>query len=169
MTSNLHESDLREQLWNAIDDKKIGMLGLAEGHGRHMQPMTAHIEPETQSLWFFTYLDTELSAAIHQETDGLTPGMFCIESDDRHLYACIAGTLRLEHDMGRIEKYWGPMTAAWFPEGKRDPRLTMIRFDMQDAHVWYMDKSRLGYLFEIVKANLTSSMPNIGTHAPVKF
>lgn len=43
-----------ERLWDTIDDKRTGMLGICRSDGgKHMQPMTAYGERETDTVWFF--------------------------------------------------------------------------------------------------------------------
>lgn len=162
--TTLTQSQISEKMWDAIEDKHVGMLGITGSHD-HMQPMSAYAEQDTKSLWFYTYNDTQLARAIAK---GETDGMFCFEGENRDLHACIAGKMRLMHDTARIEKYWNMMASAWFPEGKKDPRLTMICFEVTDAHVWYTDKTKAGFMFEIIKANITDTTPNVGGHARIR-
>ena len=42
MSDDLDRTKAEERLWDAIDDTRIGMLGLDEP-GQHMQPMTAFV------------------------------------------------------------------------------------------------------------------------------
>ena len=60
--SDLDRREAEQRLWEAIDDTRIGMLGLHEP-GQHMQPMTAFCEPETNSIWFFTRRTPDLARA----------------------------------------------------------------------------------------------------------
>src|SRR5690349_2440011 len=123
MTDKTHTSaEIEEKLWKAIEHHKTGMLGLS-GERDHFQPMTAFAEPETGTIWFFTSKDTDLAraAALGAEV------MFTFQSP--HLYACIGGRVSHDHDAARIDKFWNPSVAAWFPEGKDDPSLTLLRLD----------------------------------------
>lgn len=166
MTSqHMSDADLREHLWDAIEAKRTGMLGACVTPHEHMQPMTAHVERETQTLWFYSYNDTDLAnhARMGQHA------MFCVESKDNLLQACIGGAMHLERDPERIEKFWNPMVAAWFPEGKKDPRLTLIRFDLEDAKVWFNDQGKIAFMYQIAKANLTHTTPDPGTNKHIKF
>ncbi len=166
MTSHtMSDHDLREHLWDAIEHKRTGMLGACVTPHEHMQPMTAHVERETGTLWFYTYNDTHL--ANHARTG--QHAMFCIESKDNMLQACIGGMIHLEHDPDRIKKFWNPMVGAWFPEGKNDPRLTMIRFDLDDAKVWLNDQGRIAFMYQVAKANITNTTPDPGINTHIKF
>ena len=65
-------------------------------------------------------------------------------------------------DRARIDKYWNPVVAAWYPDGKDDPHLTLIRFDAEDGRVWVSDKGGVGFGYQILKANLTKTQPDVG-------
>ncbi len=57
------------------------------------------------------------------------------------------------------------MVAAWFPEGKDDPELTLLRLEPDDAEVWIANKGPIRFAFEIAKANLTDQEPDLGRHS----
>jgi general stress protein 26 len=164
MTDAHNPADVQDRLWKEIKKQRFGMLGLADAK-QHYQPMTAFSEPETGQLWFFTRSETDLAKAIG---DG-AKAMFIIQAKDQDLQACLGGQLTLDHDRTRIDKYWGPMVAAWFPEGKDDPRLTLIRMDLSDAAVWLTEGGLVHMAFEIAKANISKSEPDLGDRANVTF
>ena len=33
----------------------------------------------------------------------------------------------------KIDEYWSPFVSAWFPDGKDDANLTMLKLDLKDA------------------------------------
>ena len=111
-----------------IERRQTGMLGLAEETA--LQPMTAFVEREGERLWFFARSDTELARRIGQGGEG----MFVFQQRD--LQATITGQLSVKRDEARIAKYWNAVVAAWHPQGKSDPRLTLICLDARDAQVW---------------------------------
>jgi general stress protein 26 len=164
MTDAHNIDDMRDRLWTEIKKQRFGMLGLT-GSSQHYQPMTAFAEPEDSALWFFTRNTTDLAKAVG---DG-SPAMFIIQAKDQDLQACLGGRLSLDHDRGRIDKYWGPMVAAWFPEGKDDTRLTLIRMDLSDAAVWLTEGGLIKMAFEIAKANISKSEPHLGDQANLRF
>jgi hypothetical protein len=61
------------------------------------------------------------------------------------------------------------MVSAWFPEGKDDPRLTLIRMDLSDAAVWLTEAGPVRMAFEIAKANINKSEPDLGDRANINF
>ena len=59
--------------------------------------------------------------------------------------------------------------SAWFPKGKNDPDLTLIRFDLDDAAVWLSEAGPIKFAFEIAKANLSGRQPDVGESANIRL
>ena len=163
MTDQLTNVEVQERLWKAVDDHHTGMLGLTHD-SHHFQPMTAFVEKDTNTLWFFTKTDTDLAQAI---ASGAGDAAFIFL--DRKLQACIDGRISLAHDKARIDKYWNVHVAAWYPEGKDDPSLTLLRLDVSEAAVWISEGGLLKYAFEVAKANAGKSTPDIGERRDINF
>ena len=167
MTEHLARKDAEDRLFKAIEDTRVGMLGVAGGEPRHMQPMTAYVEREANELWFFTYRDTDLVRDVN--ASGGHYAMFCVISKDREVYACLGGELEEHFDRERMERYWNPVVAAWYPEGKDDPRLTLLRMRLDDAQMWLSQAGPVRFAFEIAKANMTRDQPDLGGRADIQF
>lgn len=156
------QAAIQGRLWDEIARHQIGMLGVA-GVTTHMQPMTAFPEQDHDQIWFFTRADTDLARQI---ADGHA-GLFVFQQ--RSLQACITGELTLQHDPIRIDKYWNAVVAAWYPEGKADPRLTMMCLDCHDAEVWVSEGGLAKFAWEIAKANATHRHPHVGAKTNIHF
>jgi general stress protein 26 len=159
----LNDDEVRDRLWQEIKDARYGMLGVVGSH-EHFQPMTAFLEKDDAVLWFYTRKDTDIARTSQ---DARTEAMFIIQSKDQDFQACIGG--RLVQDGGRevVDRYWNPMVAAWFPDGKDDPYLTMLKLECRSAAIWLADAGRAKYTLEVAKANLTGQTPNVGQHREV--
>lgn len=57
------------------------------------------------------------------------------------------------------------MVAAWYPDGKDDPRLALLRFDVEDAELWVTDAGPIKVAFEVARANLGDRQPDLGDRA----
>ena len=87
----------------------------------------------------------------------------------RRLHACLDGALSIQHDPDRIEKYWNSVVAAWYPDGKDDPLLTLLCFDGVNAQLWITETGPLKFMWEIAKANATGRTPDIGDRADISL
>jgi general stress protein 26 len=95
--------------------------------------------------------------------------MVCIMAKDMEFQACIHGMLTPDTDLAKRDAYWSPFVSAWYPDGKDDPDLIMMRLDPNDARVWVSKKGPFRYPLEIAKANATHSLPDVGGKADVKL
>ena len=165
MADEMDRKDIEAKLWSAITDTRTGMLGLTGAEADHFQPMTAYVEADARTIWFYTRRDNDLL----RRAAGGGRAMFNLVGKDHHVFACLAGEITEQHDRERIDRYWNPVVAAWFPEGKDDPELTLIRFDVDDAQVWISQKGPVRFAYEIAKANMTKSEPDVGDSTHLQF
>lgn len=161
----LSPADAEKEFWKHLKSSNTGMLGI-DTPGYHAQPMTAYREEETGTIWFFTLDTSDLAKDI---ATGGKSGMFTYGSKDQEVWACFHGALSLSRNQAVIDKHWNPIVAAWYPDGKDDPHLTLIKFDGDDGRVWVSKKGALGFFFEVTKANLTKTMPDVGGVADVNL
>jgi len=158
MTEDMqNQAEIQRKLWDEIKDGRFGMLGLADD-ARQFQPMTAFAEPHERAIWFFTRSDADLAKAVV----GGGEGVFVVQSKDQQLQAAVFGDLDILRDPGRVDKYWNPMVAAWFPDGRDDPSLVLLRLSARSAEVWISRQGPIRVAWEIARANLTHEEPNLG-------
>ena len=162
---DLDPTELRKRLWKELNHERIVMLGLVGGEPHHMQPMAAFGDKDGDAIWFYTKTSTDLVSQTGSGHDA----MVCIMAKDMEFQACIHGRLTVDHDSAKIDEYWSKFTAAWFPEGKADPELTLVRLDPSEARVWVSNKGPIAYPLEIAKANATHKLPDIGGKADIKL
>jgi general stress protein 26 len=124
--------ELEHKLWKALDSDRTVMLGLDGVEDGHTRPMTAQVEGESGPVWFFTANDT---AMVHKLGGGHR-AVAAFASKGHDVFASIHGTLRVDNDRGAIDRLWNPFVAAWYEGGKDDPKLTLLRFDVEHAQVW---------------------------------
>jgi general stress protein 26 len=158
-------AEVEDRLWREIKKHNTVMLGLAGGPPRHMQPMAAFFDEHVRKgLWFFV----QKGAHLLKETGSGHAAMMCVMQDQAFI-ACVGGTLSEDYNRDLIEKFWNPVVAAWFPEGKDDPRLTLLHLEPEDAQVWISSGSAIRFGWEVAKANFTKREPDVGETAHIRF
>ena len=68
-----------------------------------------------------------------------------------------------------IDRYWNPGLAAWYPEGKDDRKLTLLKFAAEDGRVWANEGGYFKFAYEVAKANATQTLPDAGGVADVNL
>jgi general stress protein 26 len=65
-----------------------------------------------------------------------------------------------------IDKLWNNPVEAWFPGGKQDPNLALLRVDIDDAELWETDMSITGKVKMLFGGKIRSD--ETGSHAKVE-
>ncbi|MEI4487026.1 pyridoxamine 5'-phosphate oxidase family protein [Frigidibacter sp. MR17.14] len=129
--------DLKHHLWKHLASDRTLMLGLETATDDHPRPMTALVDETTGKdqgpLWIFTAKDTSLARALGT---GAQPALATFVAKNHDLYATIRGRLVIDTDPAVVERLWNPFVAAWYPNGKSDPSLELLRFDLDSAEIW---------------------------------
>ena len=130
-------AEMTEKFWKAVHADRTMMVGLAGVDDDHMRPMTAMTEGAHGPIWLFTSKQTTL--VTHLDIDTRAVASFVAKGHD--LFASIHGRLAVSNDPAIIDRLWNPMIAAWYPGGRQDPDLTLLRFEAEDAEIWLSDTS----------------------------
>jgi len=139
-----NETEIRDRFWKELKSERTIMLGLDGEPGGGMQPMTSLVEEEDGGpLWIFTSKETELAKAI----GGGAPARAIFTGKKHDLFANIRGHLVIDNDPAVIDRLWNPWVAAWFEDGKDDPKLCLLRFDADHAKIW-LNATPLGAAIE---------------------
>lgn len=149
---------LKKDLWSKLAASPFVMVGLMDSAEHHI-PLTAQLdEDQVDTMFFFIGKDNRLAqggkAMIH----------FAAKGHD--YFACLDGTARIDNDFAQIEKLWSPQVQAWFPGGKDDPNLALLRIDLDSAELWETDMSLSGKLKMLFGGKVKGD--EVGSHAVVE-
>ena len=122
--------ELEKHFWKALSSDMTVFLGC---EGAPPRPMAAIHENERGPIWFFTSKDSELGEALR---DGPKTGLLTFASKGHDLWASATGPIAEVNDRATIDRLWNPHVAAWYENGKDDPKLLLARYDAQEAHIW---------------------------------
>jgi general stress protein 26 len=160
------ETDTHKHFYDLVKDIKTAMMITRAGGKLHARPMTvADLRPDADA-YFATSLDSPKVAEIEAD-----PSMMITFQDGRQ-FAMLSGNARIVRDRALIDKLWSEAWRVWFPNGKDDPSLCLIKLEAQEGEYWDSSGVRgLRYLFEGVKAILQGTTPetDAGQHAKVRL
>ncbi len=128
---------LKKDLWKKMAASPFLMLGLSNGD--HSEPLTVQLDQDqVDRLYFFVGKDNRLASG--------GPAMAQFVSKGHDFFACLSGKVGIDDNSAMIDKLWSKQAEAWFPGGKDDPNLALLRFDIDDAELWEADMSLSGKL-----------------------
>jgi general stress protein 26 len=131
------DREIEDKFWTALKHSPFIMLGIEGARDGATQPMTAIFEDQDRDagvLWIFTAKDHDLTRAMGQSSSA----MASYSAKGHDLFASLRGTLRIDNERATIDRLWSPIVAEWY-EGKDDPKLALVRFDVEDAKIWLSD------------------------------
>lgn len=125
------EKDVQKTFWKEFASSPFIMMKL-DGAPGHSEPMTAQLDKDAHhAVWFFAARDNRIAKG------GKAMGQ--VATKGHEVFACISGTLVEETDASLRDEQWNNAVEAWFPNGKTDPNVIMLRFDIEDGEVWTAD------------------------------
>jgi general stress protein 26 len=124
--------ELERKFWDALASDRTMMLGLHAADEGHTRPMTAILDGDRGSIWFFTVKD---NAMVGQLTDGHR-AVATFTAKDHDLFATLHGQLLIEGNPAMIDRLWSSSVAAWYEGGRNDPNIVLLRLDPEQAEIW---------------------------------
>ena len=125
--------ELEAKLWKALESERTVMLGLDGAEDGHTRPMTAQVEDDRSHIWFFAARDNALVNAL---SAGSGRAIATFASKGHDVFATFHGQLSVDDDPAAIDRLWNRFVAAWYPGGKTDPNIALLRLDPERAEIW---------------------------------
>lgn len=167
MEKNMSEIDEVQQLRDVMKDFRNAFLITTNDLGEmHARPMAI--------------ADVDDSGTVYFATSSKSPKMVELEADCYALatfqagakFAAVGGVIEVKKDRELIDRLWSDSWKVWFPEGKNDPDLCILKIEPRHGEYW--DASGLKGLkvaYESVKALMKKRQPeaDIRDHGKVEL
>lgn len=164
---NNNELKTQEDIREMVKDIQFAMLCTNDEKGHiKSRPMGTQGMDEAGNIWFLTAKDSgkidEIKANPHV--------CVCYSSPSDNTYVCIMGEAEEEDNQAKIDEYWTPVAKAWFPKGKDDPNLTLIKVTPHEAEYWDSDSNKIVVGIKMLSTIVTGKeYTEEGEHGTVKF
>jgi general stress protein 26 len=135
---------LEAQLWEALEARGVGLLGLTKS-GLHPQPAMVFVDRRRRRLWLATLADSDLVRSIGHG------GAAIFTSQGNGVLASISGNLTAEPRRSRLARLWTEQAQAWRPDGPEDPALALLRLDCVDAEFSLADLGMRRFAWELAR------------------
>jgi general stress protein 26 len=132
--------DPARKLRKLIKNARVAMLTTVAADGTlRSRPMAAQGAGTDGELWFFTRYHSPKSEEIQQNQR--VNVSYASRKNER--YVSISGTATLVQDPARVKEMWRGEYKAWFPEGKNDPELALLKVRVDKAEYWDADENKM--------------------------
>lgn len=146
----------RNHLYEMLKDFDTAMLVTRSEDGHmHARPMAvAELEPGADA-YFVTGIDSPKVAEI--EADPRVTLTF----QSGNQFATLRGRVSIVRDRAMLDKLWNEAWKVWFPQGKEDPEISVLKFDAEHGEFWDNAGARgVKYAFEAAKAYVKGERPS---------
>ena len=167
MSAPQRRSEDLQKIRDLVKNIDFCMLTTVDEDGDlHSRPMSSNgdIDPNGD-LWFFT------AASSHKvsEIAKLPKVNVSFADPENQHYVSITGIAQLVRDRQKIDELWRPEFKMWFPEGKDDPEVALLRVKMEKAEYWDSPTSTIAYIVNFVSSVVTGKEAEYGENKKVNF
>lgn len=161
------ENGSREKLMEVMKSFRNAMLVTqASDKTLRSRPMALMRTEENGDMWFMTAFE---SGKVH---DIETNPEVNVTMQEGSKFLSITGRGDISRDRAKIDELWSEPCKIYFPKGKDDPDLALIRVTANEGEYWDNEGvNRMKFLFEAVKAYVTGTTPDFdkGQHGSVSL
>ncbi|MCJ1696048.1 pyridoxamine 5'-phosphate oxidase family protein [Rathayibacter caricis] len=158
------DSDDVAQIAELVKSAKIGLLTTVNATGQLVsRPLAAQDTDFDGVLWFFTQ-----DPSPKVEDIRANPSVN-VAFESKKGYLSVAGTASVVHDAAKVDELWSPSVSGWFPDGRNDPTVALIRVDAETVELWASDEPGPVVLFKVLTAAVRGGQPDVGENRTVSF
>ena len=159
------DSEAREKVMTIAKKAQFAMFGTYDKQGNcHSRPMGA-VEYDGDELWFFTRADARKVREIRAD-----PRVTIDYSDgSAKNWVSMLGKAEIIEDRAKVDELWMEPLRTWFPDGKDDPMIRLIKVEVETAEYWDSPSNPVVYGFGYLKAVTTGEPPSPGDIAQVRM
>jgi len=154
---NGHSNDI-DELANLVKGIRTAMLTTRSGEGRLVsRPLATREVTDDGVLYFLTSID---SKKVHELAGDPCVNLAYVD-DGR--YVSVDGRAEVVRDQSKIDQLWNEtVDSLYFPKGRTDPDLVVLRVTAQTAEAWTSSGTHVGRAFDFLKAKLTHDPKAMG-------
>lgn len=157
--------ELRQKLWSMMKDIRLAMMTTEDGDNLRARPMAASQSDFDGTLWFFTRASSpKVDEVQADQRVGIT-----YANGGSQDYVSLSGMATLVRDKASIDAHWSEAVRTWFPKGKDDPEIALLKVTVKAAEYWDAPSSTMVHAYGYVKAVVTGEPPHPGENKKVSF
>jgi general stress protein 26 len=154
------DTDLHK-LGEIIDDIDIAMLTTKAADGSLVSRPLHTLKLDSRGdIIFFT---AAKSHKVEELTDDHGVNLAYADKGES-IYVSIRGRARLDRDQEIINELWSPAHKIFFPDGKDDPNLMVLRVRVRDASYWEGSGNFIERAFDFARAMIDDKPGDLGEH-----
>ena len=150
-----------EKLGELIDGIEVAMLTTHAADGSMVsRPLQTLEFDRSGELVFFTSVSS-------RKVDELTANQdvnLAYAKPSKQIYVSVRGSARVDRDRATIDALWSPVQKIFFPRGKDDPDLVVLRVRVRDAAYWESAGNFIARALDFAHGMLSREPRDLGKH-----
>jgi general stress protein 26 len=159
-------NDDRKNLYEVVNDFEVAMLVTHTANGIHARPMAVASMDEGMGAFLVTHIHSLKVEEISANPQAL------LTFQGARKFASVHGELTVLSDRPLVEKMWKEAWKVWFPIGKSDPNIALLKFTAHEGEYWdNAGMQGLKYVFDAARAYVAGEVPKAddAQHAKVSL
>lgn len=116
-----------------IDQIRVAMLTTQDKGGQlRTRPMATHQLDADGTMWFFTHNDSNKVDHIRQQP-AVALGF---SNPETQVSVATSGQAEIITDQDKVNQLWTDSLLDWFPEGKDDPNIVLLKVTTTSGECW---------------------------------
>jgi general stress protein 26 len=156
----------KSSLYDLLKNFDVAMLATHHSKAMHARPMVIARLDKGMDAYLLTDFD---SVKVH-EIENNPDTLLTFQSSTQ--FASVKGHVVIERDRALLETMWKETWKVWFPLGKDDPSIAILKFTAQEGEFWNnAGMQGLKYVLGAVKAYIVGDRPSLDStqHTKVKL
>jgi general stress protein 26 len=161
MKNEAHPSADLTKLGELIEGIEVAMLTTHAADGSMVSRPLQTLELDASgNLVFFTAADSRKLEDLAANPDV----NLAYANPKKQVYVSVRGTARIDRDRATIDALWSPMQKVFFPAGKHDPNLVVLRIRVRDAAYWESAGNFVARALDFAAGMLSHEPRDLGRH-----
>ncbi len=155
----------QEKIAELVKGIRICMMSTIDAEGRMIsRPMATQDVTFAGTIWFLTRSTSGKVEDLEQNSKVTLD--FADPSNSK--YITLRGHASVTRDQAKIDELWNPMHKAWFPQGKDDPEIAVVRVDVAEGDYWEANSSQLIMRIRYLAAAVSGGSVPVGESGHVE-
>jgi len=127
------------------------------------RPMNVQKVCDHGNFWFLSAGDSDKNQEIQSDPRV----QLFISNTSNYEFLSVYGTATVSRDRQKIDELWSDIAKAWFPQGKDDPRVTVIKVLPEEGFYWDTKDGKLVSMVKILASAVTGKTMQEGVEGTI--
>jgi general stress protein 26 len=127
------------------------------------RPMSVQKVCDQGNFWFLSPGDSDKN----QEIAADSRVQLFISNTSNYEFLSVYGKATITRDRQKIDEFWKDIDKAWFPEGKDDPNITIIKVTPEEGFYWDTKAGKLVSFIKILSSAVTGKTMEEGVEGTI--